>query len=72
MAIYLLKAPIIAVEHSATGMLIVRIAAGNRLTVADTGPESGLIEIMYGGRRVSVFMEDLRERAERVQCAGAP
>lgn len=71
MAIYLLKAPIIAIEHSLTGMLIVRIAAGHKLTLPDTDQPTGLIEIDYGGRRVAIFIEDLKERAEKVQCAGA-
>jgi len=66
MAGYCVKSAIVGVEHSAGGMHITHIASGTILVIADTDRESGMIETVYEGRNISVFLQDLRERAERV------
>ena len=63
---YRLKSGIAGVEHSSTGMHLTHILSGAILEIPDTERESGMIEIVYGGRNVSVFLPDVRERAERV------
>jgi hypothetical protein len=63
---YRLKSAIVGVEHSPTGMHITHIASGAILHIPDTDRESGMIEIVYQGRNVSVFLQDVRERAERL------
>ena len=67
MARYRLKFAITGIVHSAAGMHITQITAGDTLTVPDTDQEKGLIEIVHQGRNVSVFIEDLRERAENIE-----
>jgi len=66
MSNYRLKSAIVGVEHSVDGMHITHIASGTILSIPDTERESGMIEIVHQGRNVSVFLQDLRERAERV------
>lgn len=65
---YRLKSAIVGVERSSTGMRVTNIARGTVLTLPDTDndKESGMIEIVCQGRYVSVFLEDIRERGERV------
>ncbi|HTW66291.1 MAG TPA: hypothetical protein VME17_16825 [Bryobacteraceae bacterium] len=71
MAVYHLKSPIVGVEQSTTGMHIRRIGAGEVLTVPDTGQEKGLIEAVCRGQSVAIFVEDLMQRAEKVEARGA-
>ena len=70
---YRLKSAIVGVERASTGMRITNIAKGTVLTLPDTGndKESGMIEIVYDCRYISVFLEDIRERGERVEARGA-
>jgi hypothetical protein len=68
---YRLKAAIVGVERCSTGMRITNIERGTVLTIPDTDKESGMIEIVYQGRYVSVFLEDVRERSERVEARRA-
>ena len=73
MVSYRLKSAIVGVERSSTGMRITNIAKGTVLTLPDTGndKESGMIEIVYDCRYISVFLEDIRERGERVEARSA-
>ena len=64
--LYKLKSPIVGVEHSSSGMHITQIASGETLRIADNAGESGLVEIVYQERTIGVFLQDLRERGERV------
>lgn len=59
------------VEHSATGMQIAHIAPGAILNVTETERQTGLIDTVYDGRTVAVFLQDLRERAEPVDGSQA-
>jgi hypothetical protein len=52
-------------------MNITNIATGTVLTIPDTDKESGMIEIVYQGRNLSVFLEDVKERGERVDAGRA-
>ena len=65
---YRLKSAMVGVERSSTGMQITNLASGTVLTIPDIGRVSGTIEIVYRGRYVSVFLEDVRERGERVDA----
>jgi hypothetical protein len=67
---YRLKSAIVGVERSAAGMHITNIPSGWVLTLPDTDKETGMIEIVFEARNVSVFLEDIRERGERVDRAG--
>lgn len=71
MVSYRLKSAIVAVERSATWMHITHIASGTIITIPDTDKESGMIEIVYEGRNVSVFLHDVIERSERVDGRSA-
>jgi hypothetical protein len=61
----------VGVEHSSGGMHIIHIASGTILTISDTDRESGMIDIVYESRNVSVFLQDLKERAEHVDGRAA-
>jgi hypothetical protein len=52
-------------------MHITNIPSGSVLTVPDTDKETGMVEIVFEGRNVSVFLEDVRERGERVDSGHA-
>jgi hypothetical protein len=62
---YGLKSGVVGVERSASGMHITNIVTGTILQIPDTDREVGMIEIVYQGRNVSVFLQDVRERSER-------
>lgn len=65
---YRLKSAIVGVERCSTGRRITNIAIGTVLSIPDTDRDSGMIEIVNQGRYVSVFLEDIRERGERVDA----
>ena len=67
---YRLKSAVVGVERSVAGMRMTNIERGSVITLPDTDKDSGMIEIVCQGRYVSVFLEDVRERGERVDCAG--
>jgi hypothetical protein len=69
MASYRLHASIAGVEHSATGMHIIQIAAGEVVNFAELEKESGLIDLVFRGRSVTVFAQDLRVRGSRIDLA---
>jgi hypothetical protein len=68
---YRLKSAIVGVERRSTGMRITNIAIGTVLSIPDIDRDSGMIEIVNQGRYVSVFLEDIRERGERVDASRA-
>lgn len=71
MHIYRVISPIVCVEQSSTGMQIAQIATGEFLSVPALDGETGSVEIVYRGRNVSVFIQDLRNHAERAEQRGA-
>jgi hypothetical protein len=64
MSTYRLKSPIIAVERVKTGLLAARIPTDTILDIAQTAQADGMIEIVYDGRKVTLSLEHLYERAE--------
>jgi hypothetical protein len=68
MSTYQLKVPIVGVVRSISGMVITQFAPGEILTVPDGVQEKGMVEILHQGRIVSVFIEDLLERAESLEA----
>lgn len=52
-------------------MQIAHIAPGAILNVTETERQTGLIDTVYDGRTVAVFLQDLRERAEPVDGSQA-
>ena len=68
---YRLRLPILGVDRSPAGMHITHISSGEILSVPETDKKQGLVETIYQGRNVAVFIQDLNERAERVDGHGA-
>jgi hypothetical protein len=68
---YRLKSAIVGVERSAKGMLTARIASGSVLNLPDTEQTRGMVEVVYEHRYISVFIEDVCERGERVDRRNA-
>ena len=68
---YRLKSAIVGVERSTKGMLTARIASGSVLNLPDTEKTSGMVEVVYENRYISVFIEDVCERGERVDQRSA-
>ena len=66
MPTYRLRSAIMAVVRSRDGMRIDQISRGALLEIPDT-ERNGIIEIVYDGRSMSVFLQDVRERGERVE-----
>ena len=64
---YRLTSPIVAIEGAGKGMLIRQIASGEILDVPDVDKSSGLTDIVCRGRSVTVFIEDLRKRADPLE-----
>ncbi len=68
---YKLSASIAGVEQSATGLHIIQIAAGEVLSLPELKKESGLIDLVFHGRNVAVFAQDLRLRSNRIDESAA-
>jgi hypothetical protein len=66
---YRLTSPIVAIEGAGKGIQIRQIASGEILDVPDVDKLSGLTDIVCRGRSVSVFIEDLRKRADPLEVA---
>ena len=47
-------------------MRIVRIPTGETIRIPDVDKSTGMVETVYNGCNSSVFIEDVRERATRV------
>jgi hypothetical protein len=64
MEILQLTSAIVGVEHSPSGERIIVIDAGVVLSRPQTKDrDRGFIDIVYDGRSVAVFLQDLNERA---------
>ena len=69
---YRLKSPIVGVAHSPTGIHITQIDTGVVLDMEKEKPgRTGMVEMVYQGRMVEVFLEDLLQRAELVDSSHA-
>ena len=71
MLTYRLKSAIVAIERSKHGMLITNVPHGSVLTLPDPNQQSGMIEVVWQGRYVSIFVQDVRERGEYVDAKSA-
>jgi len=63
---YRLSASIAGVEHSSTGLHIIQIAAGEVISFPEIERESGLVDLVFHGRNIMVFAQDLRLRSNRI------
>jgi hypothetical protein len=63
---YRLSASIAGVERSSSGLHIIQIAAGEVLTLPKIDRESGLIDLVFQGRNIAVFAQDLRVRTSPI------
>jgi hypothetical protein len=68
---YRLKSPIVGVAHSATGIQITQIGTGVILDMDEKAGRGGMVETVYQGRMVEVFLDDLLQRAEVVDGSHA-
>lgn len=68
---YRLTRSILVVTDSGMGMHLKQVAAGKVVATPDNHKQNGLVEVVCEGRSVSLFIEDLIERAERVKACGA-
>ncbi len=56
----------VAVERTSTGMHIMQLPPGSLLRVPSFDRDKGIVEVRFGEQTVGVFIEDLKERASRV------
>jgi hypothetical protein len=61
-----------ALEYVGTNITIIEIPAGTVLSVPNTRRQTGLIETCYQGRVLLVFIEDLADRARRIDEHSTP
>ncbi len=61
----------VAAAPAETGMLVAHLPPGAILIVRDTDQNMGMVRIVYEGRNLSVFVEDLQQCAECVDQRGA-
>lgn len=66
MANFRLKAPITAVAFTADGLCVMRISPGVIVQIPDIDRETGMIETVCSGRRISLFIQDVRKHGERI------
>jgi methylmalonyl-CoA mutase cobalamin-binding subunit len=71
-AYFRLMKELAAVARQPGGLRIVRLPVGATVRVSDEQlfARRGLIEVFHEGDLLSVFAEDLQERAEQVRSAG--
>lgn len=62
-----LVSSLIAVEQSSGGLRIISLGPGAVLKTGELDGRSGLIEVVFENRTVSVFVQDLRDRAEQFE-----
>jgi hypothetical protein len=68
MYVFRLKTPLSAVVRDDPGMKIVTLAAGTTVRTRKAGPRlpGGLVDVIVDGRELSMFAQDLEDRAERI------
>lgn len=73
MLYYRLKSAIVGIERSTSEdkTCITQIPDGAVLSLPDPGRDSGIIEVQFEGRRIGIFLQDLRARGERLRSEGA-
>jgi hypothetical protein len=63
---YRVKSFLAALEYIGANITIIEIPAGTVLSVPNTRRQTGLIETFYQGRVLLLFIEDLGDRARRI------
>jgi len=64
---YQLRLAIVGVSRDANApMKVVTVPVGAVLTIATITLESGLVDATWDGQTVSVFVQDLKARADRI------
>jgi hypothetical protein len=68
MYIFRLKTPLAAVVRDEQAMKIVTLATGTVVRTRKAGPKlpGGLVDVNVDGKGLSMFMQDLEDRAERI------
>jgi hypothetical protein len=67
---YQLREAIVAVSRDPDGHTrVITLAAGSVLTVKNMALESGLVDAEWNGRAVSVFVQDVKARADLVKSS---
>lgn len=65
MLVYKLKEAIAGAEDVSSGLRVVRIEAGELLLVEGREPQNGCVRATLHDRTVTVYGQDLREKAEK-------
>ena len=65
---YRLKSPTMAVERGGTDgrMQLATVPAGALLTIVGEAQQSGLIDVLFEGRIVAMFLRDIEDRGGRI------
>jgi hypothetical protein len=71
-AIFRLREAIVAVHWSSTESLtIITVPRGAVIKLIGQPDKSGLVEAVWKGRRIGVFIQDIKTRGESIQVASA-
>ena len=63
---YTLNHAIVGVQRSPAGMRIIQIASGEVLDLPELEKNTGLVDIVHGGRNTSVSVKDVVEHGELI------
>jgi hypothetical protein len=66
-----LREAIVAVRPSSEGNLTITIPHGAVLRLLGEPQKSGLVEVLWNGRRIAVFLRDINSRGEVIEVASA-
>lgn len=68
MSKYQLKSPTMAVERGGTDgrMQFVTVPAGSLVQITGDPQRSGLVDVVFKGRIVAMFLRDIEDRGERI------
>jgi hypothetical protein len=70
-AIFRLREAIVAVPVSNQALTIVTVPRDAMLEVMGEPQKSGLVEVLWEGRHIAVFVQDIESRGELVEIAKA-
>lgn len=73
MYIYRLKMALVAISRNEeNGVKLVTLGTGTVVRTPKSGPklpQSGLVDVIADGKQFSMFIQDLQDRAERIDVA---
>jgi len=64
-----LREAIVAVRPSSEGNLTITIPHGAVLKLLGEPQKSGLVDVLWNGRRIAVFLRDIESRGDSIQIA---